>query len=127
MAWFWPPSWFKKVRTEVVTPECGHRELACEFFWLPRLEQYKVLYFLGVSNREAPLVMASAEPFNDVKNLMSINREPEKKMTAELYLARLRAVYNDGRRCHVVATLQNIFRDKTEAEHYADLVAKWEG
>lgn len=127
MSWLWPPSWFRGKQQLPVPPECGHKELACEFFWLNKIEQRKFLYYLSVSSKEQVILLNAAEPFRDVKSLMAILKVPEKPMTAEMYLGRLKAVHLDGRDYHVVAVLQNIFRDKAEATHYAGKVLAWEG
>ncbi len=126
MSIFWPPSWFrKKKRAPVVAPTHGHREIAAEFFWLPKKEQLQVLYYLGVDWHEQHIVLSESDPYNDVKEAMVTMGEPEKLMTSEMYLDRLKAIHLVGRGYHVEAAFHNIFRDRDEAKHYADRVLKW--
>jgi len=126
MAWFWPPSWFgKDKRPPVPAPTHGHREIAAEFFWLPKKEQLQVLYYLGVSWEEQGIILASSEPYKDVKEAMRMMGEPEKAMTAAIYLDRIKAIRASSRSYHVEAAFYNIFRDRTEAKHYAEKVDQW--
>jgi hypothetical protein len=139
MTWFWPPSWFSRKRVVAVTaPKCGHAELATEFFWMHIGSQLQVLHYLGVPYAEQSVILASAKPFKDVVDLMEVHGDHknedvadwcsgEEEMTADLYVARLKAVYDDNRRWHVIAVLQNIFRDKKEATFYADKLKDWKG
>ena len=125
MAWYWPPSWFQKPRPLPPAPTHGHREIAAEFFFLPRKEQLQVLYFLGVGWTEQPIILASVYVHNDVKAVMEVMEDPKKKMTADIYLDRLKAIHLDGRGYHVEAAFHNIFRDMEEAKYYSDKVLKW--
>lgn len=140
MPWYNPFSWFRRKRVKAVTaPKCGHVELASEFFWMSIGHQLQVLHYLGVPYAEQSTILASAKPFKDVMDLMNIQNEPctidrygrydysGAEMTAELYIARLKAVYDANRRWDVIAVLQNIFRDQNEAARYADKLKDWKG
>ena len=125
MAWYWPFSWFSKSRSLPPAPAHNHREIAAEYFFLPRKDQLQVLYYLGVGWTEQPIILASAYMHSDVKAVMEAMEEPAKKMTADIFLDRLKAIHLDGRGHHVEAAFQNIFRDRDEAKYYSDKVLKW--
>ena len=124
MTWWRLSTWFKKEEA-CPPPQVSHQSLAAFFFWLPRFEQLKFLYFLGVHFDDQSILHASMYPHPDVKLEMKVTGEPAEAVTATMFISWLKAIHLSGKRHYVIAVLQNMFRDKHEAEYYADRVLKW--
>ena len=123
MAWWWPFS--KKKLREVPAQWLSHSELAAQFFWMHRYEQFGVLGHLSVPSGQQAAIHSAMDPFDDVTLLLETRMPPTIPMSSETFMDKLRVTQLVGRGATAVAVLQNIFNNTSTAKAYAQEVEKW--
>jgi hypothetical protein len=128
MTWWWPfgEAFGRKKIRKVAPLKLRHSEIAAHYFWMPKVNQLKVLFFLGVSDStKRTIIHASMKPYKDVKLVMETQGEPEKPFSPELFMDQLKAMELQGKLYIVEAVLHNFFHDMKEAKAYVPAVKGW--
>lgn len=124
MSWWWPFGSRSGTLRKIAPHDTTHTRLASQFFWMPKRQQLQVLYYLGVPFTQQSVVHASMRPFKDVEADMDIY-EPDRPLTAEMFMDKLKALELLNREIVIIGVLQNIFESLSEAKSYLPGVSKW--